>query len=51
MGWTGEPTVTVVVDPDDEVAEADETNNVLTILLEPVETDRPTWSRLKASYR
>ena len=51
VGWTGEPTVTVVVDPDDEVAEADETNNVLTILLEPVETDRPTWSRLKASYR
>lgn len=52
VGWTGEPAVTVVVDPDNEVPEADEDNNVLTIMLEPVGDDSgPTWSQLKALYR
>lgn len=51
VGWTGEPSVTIVVDPDNEVAEADESNNVLTIMLEPVGNDAPSWSQLKALYR
>ncbi len=49
--YTGEPMVTVVVDPFNEVAEADETNNVMTISLEPVEADGPTFSDLKTLYR
>jgi hypothetical protein len=49
--WTGEPTVTIRLDPNNVVPEADETNNEITISLEPVANNASTWSTLKALYR
>ncbi len=49
--FTGEPTVTVMVDPWNEVPEVDEDNNIMTISLEPVQSDTPTWGAVKSLYR
>lgn len=49
--YAGQPTATIVLDPYNEVPELDETNNVMTISLEPVAEDGQTWSTLKTLYR
>ncbi|MGD9547130.1 MAG: hypothetical protein AB7V45_06200 [Candidatus Krumholzibacteriia bacterium] len=41
----------VAIDEEDSVAEADESNNMLAVSLEPVAERAESWSRLKATYR
>lgn len=41
----------VVIDEEDIVAEADESNNTLSISLEPVAERAESWSRIKATFR
>jgi len=49
--YNDQTTCSVVVDEDDNVQEGDETNNVQTISLEPVPTEKVSWSAIKALYR
>ena len=51
VGYTGQMTATVIVDPYDEIAELDEDNNEMTIELEPVATEGRTWAAVKVLYR
>ena len=41
----------IILDPDDEIAELDETNNMLTVDLTPVSAVHEAWSSIKALYR
>jgi hypothetical protein len=49
--YHGEGTATVTVDPMGVHAEADETNNSMTIALGPIAGEARTWSQVKALYR
>ncbi|MBU0741365.1 hypothetical protein KKG45_02020 [bacterium] len=49
--YAGQATLTVVVDPYNLVPEVDETNNTMTIDLEPVADETITWTAVKSIYR
>lgn len=49
--YGGQPTLTVVVDPDHEVPEVDEGNNSMTVDLEPIANESLTWTTVKSIYR
>jgi hypothetical protein len=48
---SGEFTATAVYDPANQVTEADETNNSLTVAIGPVPSDTRTWGAIKALFK
>jgi hypothetical protein len=49
--YGGQATCTAVVDEDNNVQEADETNNSMTVDLQPIAVDMSTWTAIKVLYR
>lgn len=49
--YAGQTTCTMIVDENDQIQEADETNNVYTVDLSPIDVPLSPWSAVKALYR